>query len=64
MAIVDEIFPIGSDDMILEKDLVLTSGRIPVRDRAPAAVIKNDGDEQIFSFDSDFDVFSFITSIA
>lgn len=64
MGIVDEIFPIGSDDMILAKDLLLASGGVSARDAVHAAVMKNNKVEQIFSFDADFDLFSFITRIS
>lgn len=64
MGIVDEIFPIGIDDMVLAKDILLSSSGISARDAVHAAVMKNNGVEQIFSFDSDFDDFSFITRIS
>jgi uncharacterized protein len=63
MGIVDEIFPIWSDEMILAKDLLLASSGVSARDAVHAAVMKNNNVEQIFSFDTDFDLFSFITRI-
>jgi len=63
MGIVDEVFPVKYDDLTLAKDMLLASSGISARDAVHAAVMKNIGVEHIFSFDSDFDAFSFITRI-
>lgn len=63
MSIVDEVFSVGFDDLILAKDILLASNFVSARDAVHAAVMKNNGVEHIFSFDSDFDTFSFITRI-
>jgi predicted nucleic acid-binding protein len=63
LGIVDEVFQVGTDDMILAKDILLASSGVSAMDAVHAAVMKNNGIDHIFSFDSDFDVFSFITRI-
>ena len=63
MGIVDEVFSVGVDDLMLAKNILLASNSIAVRDAVHAAVMKNNGVEHIFSFDSDFDSFTFITRI-
>ncbi|RKX71278.1 MAG: VapC toxin family PIN domain ribonuclease [Spirochaetes bacterium] len=61
LGIVDEVFPVDYDSLILAKDLLLVSRHVSVRVTVHAAVMKRMGVERIFSFDSDFDKFSFIT---
>lgn len=63
LGIVDEIFPVGESDLLLAKDILLSSSGVSARDAVHAAVMKNNGVEQIFSFDSDFDAFSFVSRI-
>ena len=63
MGIVDEVFSVGVDDLMLAKNILLASNSIAARDAVHAAVMKNNGVEHIFSFDSDFDAFNFITRI-
>ncbi len=63
LGIVDEVFPVGSDDLILAKDILPAFSGVSARDAVHAAVMKNNDIETIFSFDTDFDAFSFITRI-
>ncbi len=63
LGIVDEVFPVDYDALIMAKDLLLVSRQVSARDTVHAAVMKGMGVDNIFSFDSDFDEFSFITRL-
>ncbi len=64
LGIIDEVLPVTEGDLILAKDILLNSSGVSARDAVHAAVMRNNNIETIFSFDSDFDIFSFINRIS
>ncbi len=64
LGIIDEVLPVTEGDLILAKDILLNSSGVSSRDAVHAAVMRNNNIETIFSFDSDFDIFSFINRIS
>ncbi len=53
--IVDEVFPIEHQDLLLAKDIMLGNERLSARDAIHIAVMTHHGLSQIFSFDTGFD---------
>ena len=53
--IVDEVFPIEQQDLLLAKDIMLGNERLSARDAIHIAVMTHHGLSQIFSFDAGFD---------
>jgi hypothetical protein len=64
LSIVDEIFPVAAEDVVRAKDLLLSNSVISARDAVHTSVMKNRGVDTIFSFDTGFDSFSFLTRIS
>jgi hypothetical protein len=62
-SVVDEVFSVNPEDIVRAKDILLANPVISARDAVHAAVMKNRGIEEIFSFDTGFDVFSFIQRV-
>jgi len=61
--IVDEIFPIEQQDILMAKDIMLGHDRLSARDAIHIAVLTHHGISQIFSFDSGFDRYPGISRI-
>jgi predicted nucleic acid-binding protein len=53
--IVDEIFPIEQQDLLLAKDIMLGHERLSARDAIHIAVMAHHSISKIFSFDTGFD---------
>lgn len=53
--IVDEVFPIEQQDLLMAKDIMLGHERLSARDAIHIAVMAHHGISQIFSFDTGFD---------
>ena len=64
LGIVDEVFTVSAADMLRAKDLFLAYSSISARDAVHAAVMTTQDISRIFSFDSHFDEFTFLTRIA
>jgi len=64
LGIVDEVFTVSAADMLRAKDLFLAYSSISARDAVHAAVMTTQDISRIFSFDSHFDKFTFLTRIA
>jgi hypothetical protein len=64
LGFIDEVFSVRIDDVIRAKDLLHSYANISPRDAVHASVMKNREIEHIFSFDTGFDAFSFITRMA
>ena len=64
LGIVDEVFTVSAADMLRAKDLFLAYSSISARDVVHAAVMTTQNISSIFSFDADFDKFTFLTRIA
>jgi len=64
LGIVDEVFTVSAADMLRAKDLFLAYSSISARDAVHASVMTTQDISRIFSFDSHFDEFTFLTRIA
>lgn len=65
LGLVDEVLPVGVQDIHIAKDMVLAARhRISARDALHAAIMKQHGVTQIVSFDADYDKFDFCTRIS
>lgn len=53
--IVDEIFPIEQQDLLMAKDIMLGNQRLSARDAIHIAAMAHHGISQVFSFDAGFD---------
>ncbi len=62
--LVDQIFPVTKDDAEAGKTLMLGYKGLSARDALHAALTRQLGIEDIFSFDSDFDRFSWLRRIS
>lgn len=60
---VDAIFPIEHEDVLIAKDIMLGSDRLSSRDALHLAVMNRRNIDRIFSFDSGFDSHPGITRI-
>lgn len=60
---VDAIFPIEHEDVLIAKDIMLGSDRLSSRDALHLAVMNRRNIDRIFSFDSGFDSYPGITRI-
>lgn len=63
LGIVDQVYPITPEDVQEAKTLLLGYHSLAARDALHAAVMRNLGLKEIFSFDQDFDQFSWITRL-
>ncbi len=64
LSVVDEIFPVTTEDVVRAKDLLLANSVISARDAVHTSVMKNRSVDTIFSFDTGFDSFSFLNRIS
>ena len=55
LSVVDEVFPIEEQDVLLAKDIVATRTLLSARDAIHLAVMDRHGLHRIFSFDQGFD---------
>src|SRR5579864_8725685 len=55
LSVVDEVFPIEKQDVLLAKDIVATRTGLSARDGIHLAVMECHGVHRIFSFDQGFD---------
>ena len=62
--LVDQVFPVTPEDVNQAKVLLLGYQNISARDALHAAMMRNLGIKEIFTFDSDFDRFSWITRVS
>lgn len=62
--IVDEIFPIEQQDILMAKDIMLGHDRLSARDAIHIAVMTHHGISQIFSYDAGFDQYPGIHRIS
>jgi len=62
--IVDEIFPIEQQDLLMAKDIMLGHDRLSSRDAIHIAVMAHHGVSQIFTFDAGFDAYPGIHRIS
>jgi hypothetical protein len=56
LGLVDEVFPVTSDDLLHARTLVLGATRLSARDAVHAATMARNGVHRILTFDGDFDV--------
>lgn len=64
LGIVDEVFPVSADNLIRAKSLLLSTRGLSARDAVHASVMASHSVNTIFSFDSGFDVLSFVKRLS
>jgi len=62
--IVDEVFPIEQQDLLMAKDIMLGQERLSARDAIHIAVMTHHKISKIFSFDAGFDAYPGILRIS
>ena len=55
LAVVDEVFPIESNDVLAARDTLLAATPVSARDALHVAIMRRHGVEQILTFDEAFD---------
>lgn len=55
MGVVDEVFPIESEDVLRARDVMLGSPTLSARDALHVAVMRRRGIDRVMSFDTGFD---------
>ncbi len=63
LQLADEVFPIGLDDVLRARELVLAEPQVSSRDALHLAVMERYGVRRIISFDRGFDAFPLIERI-
>lgn len=63
LAVVDEVFPIGAEDVLRAKDIMATHTALSARDAIHLAVMERYEIQRIFTFDRGFDAMSGIERV-
>ena len=64
LGIVDDVFSVSADDLIRAKSLLLSTSGLSARDAVHAAVMTSHEVDTILSFDTGFDVLSFVRRLS